>query len=920
MKNIFKNISLKVVIITGFVSVIFIFAGIGITQYNALNKIEDLRASRNIFSNAKYKFQDIRFLITDDIRLVNKLKLVDSEEEVNKIVNQHEIIVSQFNTIFEEIDLSYDFIIIEEERIFIQQLRDSLGRYNTLYNTGLRISFLEIAKKQRLLNNPSQIRKDRLELLLEQSELKKNYDQFRFNYNSPESMDKVVDDLIREYIKEIKNHTIQVERDFNRLKYSITKLNVGFEKILTSENVELTRISKISINVSWIIFLIGLITSSLIGYGISKMLISPIEELGSLTQRLSKGELPAHDFDIANNELGEMNSAIKDLLDGLKLTSKFASEIGKGNFEHEYTPLGKKDVLGNSLLNMRKSLQTAQKEEQKRQVEDQMRGWSTEGLAKFAEILRHHPDNLRGLSDEIICELVKYINANQGGIFILNDMDKNDIYLELLASYAYNRKKHLNKKIKIGEGLVGAVALEKFTIYMTDVPDEYIEIESGTGSANPNSILIVPLKIENDVLGIIELASFYKFQKHERLLVERIAESIASTLATARINTQTAQLLEKSQIQANEMKLQEEEMKATIEQLQQIQEDSIINEEYLKIELEKNKYENAEISEKNEKDSILLKKLKKENSEIIQLNLERQKYNRNIFNSLMSGIILINDIGTIDFFSNEAENIWILKESEVVGRNIKTLVDLPKNFKTITQYVKENKDNLDDHGAIKYEITRKDKIKKKYFFKILINDIQSEENRFIVFVRDIHLFAQNNKKEAISKLGLKAKEFEQLLKIEFLEDKLLENDIFLEDDFMPNQIIEWKPAYSIGLNIIDGQHQKWISLINGLYGAIKEGRNNSAIEKVFKELIEYTEYHFGFEEKYMTDTKYESFESHKKIHTDFTEKIKEYFSNYKNGQNDATYSLLLYLRSWVETHITVHDKSYVEAFKSHGLS
>ena len=104
---------------------------------------------------------------------------------------------------------------------------------------------------------------------------------------------------------------------------------------------------------------------------------------------------------------------------------------------------------------------------------------------------------------------------------------------------------------------------------MTDVPEEYIEIESGTGSANPRSVLIVPLKIEENVLGVIELASFNTFEEYEIGMVERIAESIASSLANARINMKTAKLLEQSKGQEKLVVEQEEEL---IKNMQEIKE------------------------------------------------------------------------------------------------------------------------------------------------------------------------------------------------------------------------------------------------------------------------------------------------------------------------------------------------------------
>lgn len=328
--------------------------------------------------------------------------------------------------------------------------------------------------------------------------------------------------------------------------------------------------------ISIIVGFLGLIILSMVIVVLSKKIITPITDITTALKRMAKGNVSKDmklSFD-SDDEIGEMTSALNTTIEGLNTKLDFALKIGDGNLVSEFNSLSDEDILGKALLDMRDSLKRANEEERLRKEMDEKRQWANEGLAKFAEILRQNNHNLEILSKSIIRDLVNTIDANQGGLFLYNDDDPENPHFELTAAFAYNRFKFKQKTVLPGEGLIGACAQEKKTLVLTEIPEGYVEITSGLGKSKPTSLVIIPLLMENEVLGVIELASFNIFKPYQVDFLEKLGESIASTLTSVRVNIKTSALLAKTQQQAEEMAAQEEEMRQNMEELQATQEES----------------------------------------------------------------------------------------------------------------------------------------------------------------------------------------------------------------------------------------------------------------------------------------------------------------------------------------------------------
>ncbi|MFA0963753.1 PAS domain-containing protein [Roseivirga sp. BDSF3-8] len=303
---------------------------------------------------------------------------------------------------------------------------------------------------------------------------------------------------------------------------------------------------------------------------IRRNVILPAERLAAASGKVAMGELEETIVVGSNNELGKVAEDINALTTLLQNADSFTREIGNGNLEVDYPGLEGNECeinhLAASLLDMREKMQRAAEDERQRR-------WITEGLARFSEILRKNNSNLESMADEVISNLVKYLEGNQGAFFVIDTETESEPVLQMRAAYAYDRKKFISKTVKRGQGLVGQAFVEQESIYMTKIPANYVEIRSGLGDSGPRSILIVPLKVNGEIHGVVEVASFEEIPPYRREFAEKVGETIASTISTVKINEQTSQLYRESQEMTEQLRAQEEEMRQNMEEMQATQEE-----------------------------------------------------------------------------------------------------------------------------------------------------------------------------------------------------------------------------------------------------------------------------------------------------------------------------------------------------------
>src|SRR6187551_2934612 len=231
-----------------------------------------------------------------------------------------------------------------------------------------------------------------------------------------------------------------------------------------------------------------------------------------------------------------------------------------------------KDKLNEMIGNLRETTQ--------RNVEQD---WLKTNRERFTRMLQGQ-DDLTEVSSMILSELASLVSAQHAVFYSMtNPSDGSEPTLNLQAGYGYEERKHLSTSFRVGEGLVGQCAKERKRILLTDVPGDYVRINSGLGESPPLNIIVLPILFEDSVRAVIELASFSYFSIAHQDFLDSITESIGITLSTIQAAVLTEALLKQSQSQAEELRSQQMELRGSNEDLgrqaKQLAEQNIVAEQ-----------------------------------------------------------------------------------------------------------------------------------------------------------------------------------------------------------------------------------------------------------------------------------------------------------------------------------------------------
>jgi len=342
-----------------------------------------------------------------------------------------------------------------------------------------------------------------------------------------------------------------------------------------------------------------------------------IEDIVKLSQGLADGNLHIMPKAEYRGDFIQIKNAIETTLTCLQQVIEDIVRVSKGLVEGHLHIMPDTEYRGD-FVQIKKALESAAAQMAKTTAKNAEQNWLKTGQTQLNDQLSGEQEVLQ-LAENTINFMTPYLEAQIGALYLFQENPKHG-HLKMIASHAYTWRKKLSNEFKIGEGLVGQVALERKTIIITEPPVDYICIQSGLGRSTPRTILVTPFLYENTLKGIIELASFKVFTEVQIEFINQVMPTIAIGINSAQSRQQMQELLQQTQAQSEELQGQTEELQSQQAALQQSNEELQSQSEELQTQQEELRHANEELEERTgdleqQKEAILGKNIALEKSQ-----------------------------------------------------------------------------------------------------------------------------------------------------------------------------------------------------------------------------------------------------------------------------------------------------------------
>jgi two-component system sensor histidine kinase/response regulator len=176
--------------------------------------------------------------------------------------------------------------------------------------------------------------------------------------------------------------------------------------------------------------------------------------------------------------------------------------------------------------------------------------WIKTNVAEISARLQH-ADDYSGLAREFLSAACPLLGAGLGVLYLHEENE-----LRQLGAYGWRERKNLNLKLALGEGLLGQSALEKQPITITNPPEDYVKIGSALGEAMPRAVSLLPIMQSDELLGMLELASFQPISERETELLDALIPILATSMQILERNMTARRLMQEAQERATQMETQ----------------------------------------------------------------------------------------------------------------------------------------------------------------------------------------------------------------------------------------------------------------------------------------------------------------------------------------------------------------------------
>ena len=382
---------------------------------------------------------------------------------------------------------------------------------------------------------------------------------------------------------------------------SFDKLEGFTEKLV--QNIS-QKVSDSIVNIFTVLLIslaLALSVIALLSWRIQSSISKSLSDVTYKMGQLSKGDLHQDYLLIkTSDDIGRLGQIFNQLAENFSHFIKISEKFLQGETTADNSNL--EGEFGRSLGRMREQASekkiaedTLRTERDKLSQED----WLKSNLAEINKSLQGLND-LENFATILLDKLSPMLKA-PAGAFYLKETDKNgETVLILIGSHAFTHKKNISDRYKLREGLVGQCAYEKKTFLLTQAPANYIQINSGLGEASPKNIIDQPIVFEDEILAVIEFASFEEFsQKHIELL-DQVSKTIGVIMKTISSTNRTEELLVEAKAQSEALEQQSHELKAVNEEMEEQADELKFSQIELRNEREELRATNEELEEKTE--------------------------------------------------------------------------------------------------------------------------------------------------------------------------------------------------------------------------------------------------------------------------------------------------------------------------------